>query len=128
MNKITSIIDELKELTLLEATDLVKQIEEVFEVDASPVGGGPMMIAPSTEATSEKVEEKTTFNVMLDEVPSDKRVPVLKVIRKLTSLGLADAKAFTTDLPKALKEDVSKEEAEEAKTALEAAGAKVSMT
>ena len=72
-------------------------------------------------------EEKPTFDVIVKDVASDKRVAVVKVIRKLTSLGLADAKAFTTDLPKALKEGVSKEKADEAKTALEEAGAKVSL-
>ncbi|MCL4165748.1 UNVERIFIED_CONTAM: hypothetical protein GTU68_034156, partial [Idotea baltica] len=73
------------------------------------------------------VEEKTTFDVLVEDVAQDKRVAVLKVIRKLTSLGLADAKAFTTSLPKALKEGVSKDEADEAKEALEAAGAKVTI-
>lgn len=122
---IETIITELKSLTLIESTELVKQIEDVFDVDASPVSGA-VMAAPEA-GQSESVEEKTTFDVLVEEVASDKRVAVLKVIRKLTSLGLADAKAFTTSLPKALKEGVSKEEAEEAKTALEEAGAKVAI-
>ena len=125
---VDQIVQQLKTLTLMESTELVKQIEEVFNVDASaPVATGVVSAgAPTSEAPA--AEEKTTFDVMVDEVSSEKRVATLKVIRKLTSLGLADAKAFTTSLPKALKEGVSKEEAEEAKTALEEAGAKVSIT
>jgi large subunit ribosomal protein L7/L12 len=120
--KVEEIITQLKTLTLIESTELVAQIEDVFNVDAST----PVTVAPTPGVISEDVvEEKTTFDVMVEEVASDKRVSVLKAIRKLTSLGLADAKAFTTTLPKALKEGVSKEEAEEAKVALEEAGAKV---
>ncbi len=86
-------------------------------------------MAPGAEGGSgaEAAEEKTTFDVVVEDLASDKRVAVLKVIRKLTSLGLAEAKEFTTSLPKTLKEGVSKEEAEEAKTALEEAGAKVTI-
>lgn len=122
--KVEQIIEELKTLTLIESTELVAQIENVFNVDAST----PVAVAPTPGVISENgVEEKTTFDVMVEEVASDKRVSVLKAIRKLTSLGLADAKAFTTTLPKALKEGISKEEAEEAKVALEEAGAKVTL-
>nr|YP_009105502.1 ribosomal protein L12 [Lobosphaera incisa]AIT94251.1 ribosomal protein L12 [Lobosphaera incisa] len=120
------IIEKLKSITLLEAAELVSQIEETFGVDASvPIGG--MMAAPQEGGggSSETVEEKTTFDVILEDVPSDKRVAVLKVIRNLTSLGLKEAKEFTTSLPKAVKESVSKEEAEEAKQQLEQAGGKV---
>nr|YP_009220453.1 50S ribosomal protein L12 [Ulva fasciata]YP_009424456.1 50S ribosomal protein L12 [Ulva flexuosa]YP_009633173.1 50S ribosomal protein L12 [Ulva lactuca]YP_010020555.1 50S ribosomal protein L12 [Ulva lacinulata]YP_010020621.1 50S ribosomal protein L12 [Ulva sp. A AF-2021]YP_010530069.1 ribosomal protein L12 [Ulva tepida]YP_010530159.1 ribosomal protein L12 [Ulva torta]YP_010835535.1 ribosomal protein L12 [Ulva aragoensis]YP_010835634.1 ribosomal protein L12 [Ulva meridionalis]AKC35209.1 len=123
---VEQIIEQLKTLTLLESTELVSQIEEVFGVDASAPAGG-MMVASVETAGEEAVEEKTTFDVLVEDVAQDKRVAVLKVIRKLTSLGLADAKAFTTSLPKALKEGVSKEEADEAKEALEAAGAKVTI-
>ena len=123
---VEQIIEQLKTLTLLESTELVSQIEEVFNVDASAPAGG-MMVAGVESAGEETVEEKTTFDVIVEEVAQDKRVAVLKVIRKLTSLGLADAKAFTTSLPKALKEGVSKEEADEAKESLESAGAKVTI-
>jgi large subunit ribosomal protein L7/L12 len=122
------ILEKLKTLTLLEAAELVSQIEETFGVDASaPVGGAVFMPAmgDTSQAQQEAPEEKTTFDVIVDDVPSDKRVAVLKVIRKLTSLGLSEAKEFTTSLPKSLKESVSKEEAEEAKKQLEEAGAKV---
>ena len=123
---VEQIIEQLKTLTLLESTELVTQIEEVFGVDTSVPTGG-MVMANTEIAGEEVVEEKTTFDVIVEDVSSDKRVSVLKVIRKLTSLGLADAKAFTTALPKTLKEGVSKEEADEAKEALEAAGAKVTI-
>ena len=94
---VKQIIEQLKTLTLLESTELVSQIEEVFGVDASAPAGG--MVVNNTEIAGEEiVEEKTTFDVIVEDVASDKRVAVLKVIRKLTSLGLADAKEFTTCL------------------------------
>ena len=123
--QIESIINELKTLTLMQSTELVKQMEDVFEIDASPVSGA-VMAGPNPEQV-EKVEEKTTFDVQIDSVVAEKRVAVLKIIRKLTSLGLADAKAFTSELPKVLKEGIPKEEAENAKTALEEAGATVTI-
>ena len=105
------ILEQLKTLSLLEAAELVKQIEEAFGVSAAaPVGG--MMMAAAPGAAAEVVEEKTTFDVVLEDIEGDKRVAVLKVIRSLTSLGLKEAKEFTTSLPKAIKESVSKEEAE----------------
>lgn len=124
------IIEKLKSITLLEAAELVAQIEETFGVDASaPVGGG--FIATSVVGAGivqEAVEEKTTFDVILEDVPSDKRVPILKVIRNLTSLDLKEAKESITSLPKALKQGVSKEDAEIAKQQLEEAGAKVKIS
>jgi large subunit ribosomal protein L7/L12 len=121
------ILEKLKSITLLEAAELVAQIEETFGVDASaPVAGGfvgmPMEGAGGAAAA---VEEKTTFDVILEDVPSDKRVPVLKVIRNLTSLDLKEAKEAITTLPKAIQEGISKEDAETAKQQLEEAGAKV---
>lgn len=121
------IIEKLKSLTLLEVSELVSQIEETFGVDASaPTGIG--FIAPGGEGGAnqkEVVEEKTSFDVIIEDVAADKRVAVLKIIRNLTSLGLKEAKEFTTSLPKAIKESISKEEAEAAKKELEEAGAKV---
>jgi large subunit ribosomal protein L7/L12 len=121
------IIEKLKSITLLEAAELVSQIEETFGVDASaPVGGGFMVAAADGgSAQKEVVEEKTTFDVILEDVPADKRVPILKVIRNLTSLDLKEAKESITSLPKAIKQGISKEEAEDAKKQLEDAGAKV---
>lgn len=127
---VIDIMDQLKTLTLLEATTLVKQIEEVFHVDTSTSANTVVAMAPSgdTGNAEEAVEEKTTFDIMVEDIASDKRVAVLKVIRKLTTLGLSEAKQFTTSLPKTLKEGISKDEAEEAKKALEDAGAKVTIS
>nr|YP_001382214.1 ribosomal protein L12 [Pleurastrum terricola]ABO69349.1 ribosomal protein L12 [Pleurastrum terricola] len=127
----TEIIEKLKSMTLVEAAELVAEIEKTFGVDASaPVAGGfiggPSFGAENAQAT-EVVEEKTTFDVILEQIPDDKRVPVLKVIRTLTNLGLKEAKEFTTSLPKKIKESVSKEEAETAKQELEKAGGKVTI-
>jgi large subunit ribosomal protein L7/L12 len=121
------IIEKLKSITLLEAAELVSQIEETFGVDASaPVGGG-FLAAPGAVGmpAAEAVEEKTTFDVILEDVPSDKRVPILKVIRNLTSLELKEAKESITSLPKTIQQGISKEDAEAAKQQLEEAGAKV---
>ena len=123
------LIEKLKTITLFEASELVAQIEETFGVDASaPVGG--YVAAPGAAGGGgavEAAEEQTTFNVILEDVASDKRVAVLKVIRNLTQLGLKEAKEFTTSLPKAVKEGISKEEADEAKSQLEEAGGKVTI-
>jgi len=124
--KIDQIVEDLKELTLLEASELVKAIEETFDVDASAsAGGGLVMAAPQAEA--EKVEEKTEFNVMLDEVPADKKIAVLKVVRTLTGLGLKEAKTLVESAPKMIQEAVSKDAAEDAKKQIEDAGGKVSL-
>lgn len=121
----TEIIEKLKGLTLFESSQLVSQIEETFGVNASlPVGGGTVASAVDG-GSKEAAEEKTTFDVILEDVAGDKRVAVLKVIRNLTSLGLKEAKEFTTSLPKTIKESVSKEEAEAAKKQLEESGGKV---
>jgi large subunit ribosomal protein L7/L12 len=125
-DKINQIVEELKTLTLLEASELVSQIEETFGVDASAaVGGGGVVMAA---AVAEEVEEKTEFNVMLDEVPADKKIAVLKVVRALTGLGLKEAKTLVESAPKQVQEGVAKDAAEEAKKQLEAAGGKVSLT
>ena len=124
------IIEKLKSITLLEAAELVSQIEETFGVDASaPVGGG-FMAAPAAGAGggSEAVEEKTTFDVIIEDVPADKRVPVLKVVRNLTSLDLKEAKEAITTLPKAIQQGISKDDAEASKKQLEEAGAKVKIS
>lgn len=122
----TEIIEKLKSLTLLEAAELVSQIEETFGVDASaPVGGGFMMAPAGGGAAEEAVAEKTTFDVVLEDVDASKRVPVLKIIRNLTSLDLKEAKDAISSLPKAILEGASKEDAEAAKQQLEEAGAKV---
>lgn len=124
--KITQIIEELKTLTLLEASELVEAIEETFGVDASAVSGGTMVMA--APAPVEEVEEKTEFNVMLDEVPADKKIAVLKVVRAITGLGLKEAKELVESAPKTIQEGVAKDAAEDSKKQIEAAGGKVSLT
>lgn len=132
--KTDEILEQLKSLSLLEASELVKQIEEAFGVSAAaPVGGGMMMmpgVAPAGDgaaATAEPVEEKTEFDVILDEVPADKKIAVLKVVRSLTGLGLKEAKDLVEAAPKPVKEAIAKDVAEDAKKQLEEAGAKVTV-
>ncbi|WP_298613090.1 50S ribosomal protein L7/L12 [uncultured Thermosynechococcus sp.] len=125
------ILEKLKSLTLLEAAELVKQIEEAFGVSAAAPVGGMMVAAPvaggAAAAPAEEVEEKTAFDVILEEVPADKKIAVLKVVRSLTGLGLKEAKEVVESTPKPVKEGVTKEDAEAAKKELEEAGAKVSI-
>lgn len=122
------ILEKLKGLSLLEAAELVKQIEETFGVSAAAPVGGMMMMAPGAgAAAAEPEEEKTEFDVILEEVPADKKIAVLKVVRALTGLGLKEAKDLVESAPKAVKEAVAKEAAEDAKKQLEESGAKVSI-
>lgn len=119
------IIEKLKGITLFEATELVAEIENTFKVDATLTSSGPGAISADAAASAQVEEEKTEFDVILEEVASDKRVAVLKVIRNITSLGLKEAKDFTSSLPKAVKESISKEEAETIKKQLEEVGGTV---
>ena len=123
--KVALIIESLKSLTLLEAAELVKEIEEVFGVSAAAPAGGVIMAA--APAAVEEVEEKTAFDVMLDKVPADKKIAVLKVVRELTGLGLKEAKDLVEAAPKVVKEGASKDDAEAAKKKLEDAGAEASV-
>lgn len=125
--KITQIVEELKTLTLLEASELVTAIEETFGVDASASVGGNIVMA-TTSSVVEEIEEKTEFNVMLDEVPADKKIAVLKVVRSLTGLGLKEAKELVESTPKLIQESLGKEAAEDAKKQIEEAGGKVTLT
>jgi large subunit ribosomal protein L7/L12 len=120
------ILDQLKTLSLLEAAELVKQIEEAFGVSAAAPAGGMMMMAPGA-AAAEPEEEQTAFDVVLEEVPADKKIAVLKVVRSLTGLGLKEAKDLVESTPKAVKEGVAKGDAEAAKKELEEAGGKVAI-
>ena len=124
--KIDQVVEDLKNLTLLEASELVAKIEETFGVDASAAAGGTMVMAAA--APAEEVEEKTEFNLMLDEVPADKKIPVLKVVRSLTGLGLKEAKELVESAPKQIQEALAKDAAEEAKKQIEDAGGKASLT
>ena len=123
-DKIDKIVEELKSLTLLEASQLVKQIEETFGVDASS-GGGMMMVGALPGAGEAAVEEKTEFDVILENVPADKKIAILKVVRSVTGLGLKEAKDLVESAPKTLKDALPKAEAEDIKKQLEEAGAKV---
>jgi large subunit ribosomal protein L7/L12 len=120
------ILEKLKTLSLLEAAELVKQIEETFGVSAAAPVGGMMMAAPAG-AAAEPEEEKTEFDVVVEEFPAAKKIAVLKVVRALTGLGLKEAKEIVEAVPKAIKEGVSKDDAEDAKKQLEEAGAKVTV-
>jgi len=124
-DKINQIVEELKTLTLLEASELVAQIEETFGVDASAAAGGAMVMAAA--APAEEVEEKTEFDVMLDEVPADKKIAVLKVVRSITGLGLKEAKGLVESAPKVVQEGIGKEAAEEAQKQITDAGGKASL-
>ena len=126
-SKIDNIIQDLKSLTLLEAAELVKQIEDVFGVDASISSAG-MIIDSTTTSTGtidNEEQEKTEFDVLLEAVPAPKKIAILKVVRSLTGLGLIEAKGLVESAPKVLKEAVSKEDAEDIKQKLEVAGATV---
>lgn len=121
------ILDKLKSLTLLEASELVKQIEEAFGVSAAAPVGGMMMMGGPAAATAEPEEVQTEFTVMLEEVPADKKIAILKEVRAITGLGLKEAKDLVEAAPKAVKEAIAKDAAEELKKQLEAVGAKVSV-
>ena len=121
--KIDQIIESLKTLTLLEASELVTKIEDTFGVDASAASGATMVMAAPVAV--EEVEEKTEFNVLLEEVPADKKIAILKVVRGLTGLGLKEAKEIVESAPKQIQEGLGKEAAEQAKKQLEEVGAKV---
>jgi len=124
--KIDNFIESLKSLTLLEAAELVTKIEETFNVDASAaVGGGVAAIA--NVAYDSDVEEKTEFDLMLDEVPADKKIAVLKVVRTLTGFGLKESKQLVESAPIRVLEAVSKDSGEDGQKQLEAAGAKASL-
>ena len=119
--KITNILEEIKSLTILELADLVKAVEEEFGVSAAaPVG----VVAVAGAAAAPAAEEKTEFDVILTGF-GDKKLNVIKAIREITGLGLKEAKDMVEGCPKAVKEGVSKDDAEKVKAELEAAGATV---
>ena len=121
------ILEKLKSLTLLEASELVKQIEEAFGVSAAAPVGGMMMMGAGPAATAEPEEVQTEFSVILEEVPADKKIAILKEVRAITGLGLKEAKDLVEAAPKAVKEAIAKDAAEELKKQLEAVGAKISI-
>ena len=121
---VESILESIEKLTLLEAAELVKAMEEKFGVSAAaPVAVAAVAAAPAEAAADEASE----VNVILASVPADKKIAVLKEVRAITGLGLKEAKDLVTEAPKMIKEGVSKEEAEDIKKKLEEAGAKVTI-
>ena len=118
--KITALIEEVKGLTVLELSELVHALEEEFGVSAAA------MAAPAAAAAAPAAEEKTEVDVVLAEIGAEK-IKVIKVVREITGLGLGEAKALVEAAPKAVKEGVSKDEAEELKKKIEEVGAKVEL-
>jgi len=120
--KVTAMIEEIKGLTVLELSELVHALEEEFGVSAAamaaPAAGG---------AAAPAAEEKTEFDVVLASFDAAAKIKVIKAVREITGLGLAEAKAFVEEAPKAIKEGVSKDDAENFKKQLEEAGAKVEL-
>ena len=122
--KVTKLIEDVKGLTVLELSELVKALEEEFGVSAAaPVA---VAAAPAAGAAPAAAEEKTEFDVVLAEVGAEK-IKVIKVVREITGLGLAEAKAVVDGTPKAVKEGASKDDAEDIKKKLEEVGAKVEL-
>jgi large subunit ribosomal protein L7/L12 len=123
---IEQIVEELSGLTVLEMSKLKTLLEEKWGVKAQAAFAGPMMM-PQVAAAAPQAEEATDFQVMVTEVPTDKRIGTIQAIRKATGLGLKEAKDIVEGAPKELKASAPKAEAEEIKKALEAAGAKVTL-
>ncbi|EME28475.1 [pt] 50S ribosomal protein L1 [Galdieria sulphuraria] len=127
-NKVSAILEELKELSLIEASELVKAIEKTFNVNAS---SSQLISAENLSSIQEKkslqqpITEKTEFDVILEVVPTDKKISVLKTVRTITGLGLKEAKDLVDSVPQPLKKAVSKENAEQIKKDLESVGAQV---
>jgi large subunit ribosomal protein L7/L12 len=120
--KVETILEEIKGLSLLEAADLVKKMEETFGVSAA--AAAPVMMAGGAAAGAAPVEEKTEFSVVLTDVGANK-INVIKAVREVTSLGLKEAKDLVDGAPKPIKDGVTKEEAATIKKKFEDAGAKV---
>ena len=117
------IIEALKEMTLLEASELVKMIEEEFGVSAAAPAA---VVAAAPGAAAEEAEEKTEFDVVLEGF-GDNKIAVIKAVREITGLGLKEAKEAVESAPKAIQEGVAKDKAEEIKAKLEEAGAAVTL-
>ena len=120
--KITALIEEVKALTVLELSELVHALEDEFGVSAA----APVAVAAAAAPAAEAAAEKTEFDVVLASF-GDEKIKVIKAVREITGLGLADAKAVVEAAPQAIKEGVSKDEAEDLKKKLEEAGAKVEL-
>ncbi len=124
MANVDELLESISNLTLVEAYELVKAIEEKFEVSAAAPVGVAVAAAPAGDGGGAEAEEKTNFDVILTDA-GDKKIQVIKEVRGLTSLGLKEAKDLVESAPKPVLEGVSKDDAEKAKEAIEAAGGKV---
>lgn len=131
-SKTVAILEQLKDLTLLETAKLVKQIEDAFDVDAS---SRPLIQQPVIDDSAyfqiteneNEAEADTAFDVVLEEVPLDKKIAILKEVRAITGLGLREAKDFVESVPKTVRFAIAHDEAANMKQKLEATGAKVSL-
>ncbi len=126
--KINLIVNQLKELTLLEASELVKEIEKSFNIDTSISTNTNITSSINMEKEKEKPsEEKTTFDIILEDVPTDKKIAILKVVRSITGLGLKEVKNLVESSPQIIKKNISKIETNTIKEQLEAVGAGISI-
>ena len=120
------ILDQFKEMTLIELSEFVKAFEDAFDVKAAAPVADAAAAGPAAAEAVEEAEEKTEFDVILESA-GDKKIGVIKAVRSLTSLGLKEAKDLVEAAPKAVLENVKKDEADKAKEALEAEGATVTL-
>lgn len=131
MTKINTIINELKTLNLLEITALIEEIKKVFNInisDSNLMNVLPTSNIPSVKENENSIkEEKTSFSIILNEVPSANKIAILKVVRNITGLGLKESKEIIDNVPKMIKEDLNKEECDRLKKELENVGAKLSI-
>jgi len=129
--KITNIVNELSTLSLLEALELVKLMEKTFGIDTSILTSTTnttnIELSQKEVIAEKKIEEKTTFDLILTEILAEKKIAILKIVRQITGLGLKESKEVIENIPKVLKEGISKEECEKLAKELEAAGAKVNI-
>ena len=127
MDKIDEIVEKIKLLSLLEASELTKRIEDTFQVNVSNMQSIANLSSNigTREQTSESTEVKEKWDVILENVPADKKIAILKVVRSITGLGLKEAKEFVESVPKIIKQSISQSEAENVKQQIEDAGASV---
>jgi len=125
--KTVEIVEQLKSLSLIETSELVKQIEDTFNVDASRSQTNFPILIDNITDEKEAENQQTEFDVVLEEVPSNKKIAILKLVRGITGLSLKETKDFVDSVPKAIKSGIPIAEAEDIKQQLEAAGAFVSL-
>ncbi|AFY58751.1 ribosomal protein L7/L12 [Rivularia sp. PCC 7116] len=125
--QVLEIVEQLKSLSLVETTELVKQIEDTFNIDASRYQIKVPVVTDQITDEKEVESQQTEFDVVLEEVPSNKKIAILKLIRGITGLGLKEAKDFVDSVPQTVKTGIAIAEAEDIKQQLEAVEAKVSL-